>query len=97
MKNKGTVQILNPWKSTPENKEYYELNEPIYTNGDWSAYSHFYGSVIVAYKNIAVNNLIRLDKGHIDRLATNQRPACGYPLFLFDRSMEIRDFGLSLL
>ena len=32
------VKILNTWKSTPDKKEYYELNEPIYQNGDWAVF-----------------------------------------------------------
>ena len=93
------TKILNTWKSTPYKKEYYELNEPIYQNGDWTAFSHCDGSVIYAYKNVAVNNLIRLNKEHIDRLANNKRPGgeFNHNIFIFDRAMENCEVGLSLL
>ena len=93
------VKILNTWKSTPDKKEYYELYEPIYKNGDWAAYSQRKGSFIYAYKNVAVNNLTVLSKEHIDRLANNQRPdgEFNHNHFLFDRAMENRELGLSLL
>ena len=93
------TKILNTWKSTSEKKEYYELNEPIYKNGDWSAYSQCKDSVIYAYKNVAVNNLVVLNKEHIDSLANNQRPngEFNHNHFLFDGAMKNREMGLSLL
>ena len=93
------TKILNTWKSTPDKKEYYELNEPIYTNGDWSVYYQWNRSFIYAYKNVAVNNLTVLNKEHIDRLANNQRPngEFNHSHFLFDRAVENREVGLSLL
>ena len=93
------VKILNTWKSTPDKKEYYELDEPIYKNGDWAAYSQWKGSFIYSYKNVAVNNLTVLDKEHINRLANNQRPdgKFNHNHFIFDRAMENRELGLSLL
>lgn len=91
------TKILNTWKSTTDKKEYYELNKPIYTNGDWAVYRQFKDSFIYTFKNIAVNNLVGLNKEHIDRLANNQRPAGGSDRFIFDRAMEILAVGLSLL
>ena len=93
------TKILNTWKSTPERKEYYELNDPIYKNGDWTAFSQWNGSIIYAYKNVAINNLTGLNTEHIDRLANNQRPDGEFNQnhFLFDRAMENREVGLSLL
>lgn len=93
------TKILNTWKSTTDKKEYYELNKPIYTNGDWAIYRQFRDSFIYTYKNIAVNNLVGLNKEHIDRLANKQRPEGEYTSnhFIFDRAMENRIVGLSLL
>ena len=93
------TKILNTWKSTLNKKEYYELNEPIYKNGDWAVYHQFKDSYIYTYKNVAVNNLAGLNKEHIDRLANNQRPdgEFNHNHFLFDRAMENREVGLSLL
>ena len=92
------TKILNTWKSTPEKKEYYELDEPIYKNGDWAAYSQCKGSVIYAYKNVAVNNLTGLSKEYLDSLANNQRPdgKFNHNHFIFDRAMKSREVGLSL-
>ena len=91
--------ILNTWKSTPDKNEYYELNKPIYENGYWAAYTQWDGSVIYTYKNVSVNNMKALNKEHIDRLANNQRPTGEYSTdhFLFDRAIENREVGLSLL
>ncbi len=93
------TKILNTWKSTPDQKEYYFLGDPIYKNGDYTAYSQFNGSVVYAYKNVAINNLTGLNKEHIDRLANNQRPEgeFNHNHFLFDRALENRQIGLSLL
>lgn len=93
------TKILNTWKSTPDKKEYYELNEAIYKNGDWAVYEQWKGSFIYAYKNVAVNNLTGANKEYIDRLANNQRPDGKYNHnhFIFDRAMENREVGLSLL
>ena len=91
-------KILNTWQSKPEKKIYYEVNDPIYKNGDWAAYSQRNGSVIYAYKNISVNNLGGLNKDHIDRLANNQRPSGEYNQthFLFDRAMENLKVGMGI-
>ena len=93
------TKILNTWKSTADKKEYYELNEPVYKNGDWAAYHQWDGSIIYSYKNVAVNNLTVLNKEHIDRLANNQRPdgEFNHNHFLFDRALANREVGLSLL
>lgn len=93
------AKILNTWKSTADKKEYYDLGDLIYKNGDWAAFSQWKGSVIYAYKNVAVSNLAALNKEHIDRLANNQRPSGVYNQnhFIFDRAMENREVGLSLL
>ena len=93
------TKILNTWKSTPDKKEYYDLNNPIYKNGDWAAYSQCKGSVIYAYKNVAVNNLTGFNKEHIDRLANNQIPDGEFnrDRFIFDRAIESLKIGLSLL
>jgi len=94
------TKILNTWRSgRAEKKEYYELNEPIYTNGDWAIYHQWHESYIYTYKNVAVNNLAGLNKDHLDALAKNQRPDGEYSPkhFLFDMAMENRAIGLSLL
>jgi hypothetical protein len=92
-------KILNTWKSTPEKKVFYEVGEPIYTNGDWSAYSSIQGGVLYAYKNIAINNLTGLNKEHIDRLANRKRPQGGYSPshFIFNRAQESLKAGLALI
>ncbi len=93
------IKILNTWKSTPDKKEYYELSNEIYRNGDYAAYWHWNSSVIYTYKNVAISNLTGMVKEHIDRLANNQRPTgeFTYNHFLFDRALENREIGLSLL
>lgn len=93
------TKILNTWKSTRDNMTYYELGATIYKKGDWAAYSQWTGSIIYAYKDIAVSNLGGLNKEHIDRLASNQRPGGenDNSQFLFDRAIANRDYGLILL
>lgn len=91
-------QILNTWVSSTSKKVYYYVDEPLYTNGDWSVYS-LGRSFIYAYKNVAVNELAGLNTDHVDRLAIGQRPDGEYNHhhFIFDRAMQNREVGLSLL
>lgn len=95
------ITILNTWQSRPNKRVYYEFapNSEIYRNGDYAAYPHWNGSIIYTFKNIAINNLGGLNKEHIDRLANNQRPTGEFNNnhFLFDRAIENKNAGLSLL
>jgi hypothetical protein len=82
-------KILNVWDSSEQQKNYYSVGEPIYSNGDWHIYNHWVG-YLYAYKDIAVNLLEGLNKDHLDRLANNNRPDGEYSPqhFLYDRAME---------
>ena len=93
------TKILNTWTSTPKKKQYYELGEEIYRNGDYAVYCEMRNSYIYSFKNVAINNLGGFNKDHVDRLATNNRPEGKYDQrhFLFDRAMESKEKGLALL
>lgn len=88
------AQILNTWRSSQTKKVYYDLGEPIYTNGDWSIYPQFASAYIYAYKDIAVNCLCGINKPHLDALSANARPDnAGW---LFDRALENLTIGQNL-
>ncbi len=83
------MKFLNPWRSNVKDKYYYDLdNERLaYKNGDYAVYRNG-GSHLYTYKNIAINELVGLNKQHIDNLATNKRPDDGNQ-FAFDRAKSV--------
>lgn len=89
------MKIINTFTSTPTKIDYYYVGSPIYINGDYAAYSAA-AFVIIAYKDIAIHNLGKLNKEYIDMLAANERPEGQYG-FLFDRAIETKNKGLMLL
>ena len=88
-------KILNTFLSSEQDKVFYELSEPIYTNGNWSIYFYTKNQYIYTFKNIAVNCLVGIDKEHINNLAENKRPA--YNTFIFDRAIENLNKGIMLI
>ena len=88
-------KILNTFLSSEQDKVFYELSEPIYTNGDWSIYFYTKNQYIYTFKNIAVNCLVGIDKEHLNNLAENKRPCNKH--FIFDRAIENLNKGIKLL
>lgn len=95
------IQILNPWKSTAAKLEYYNIEEKrlIAKSGDYAAYHQFENSVIYTYKNIAINNLVKFNKLHFDRLADERFPEGNYTAthFLYNIAMQSKKDGIALL
>lgn len=89
------TKILNTWRYLYDRERYYEVSEELYRNGDYAAY-RLNDSVLYTYKNIAINNLVALNKEHIDALAREEKP-CGYGGFVYERAMENKAIGLSVL
>lgn len=87
---KEKTKILNIWRSTPDNKVYYDVSKPIHVVGDWAAYACHTGGVLYTYKNIAVSNVTLFNKDLLERLAANERYDGKYDHrhFLFDRAMD---------
>lgn len=87
-------RILNTFKSTRDKKFYYELGEPVFKVGDWAIYPDF-SSYIYAFKNIAVNCLVGLNRQHLIALSESKRPE-GVSGFLYDRAMDSLKKGQEL-
>jgi hypothetical protein len=87
-------KILNPWRSTKDNKVYYELKEPVYVNGDYEIYRQYSDSYVYSYKGIAFNNLAGYNKEHLDRVASRRVPTGEYnsQTFLYERALENLEF-----
>ncbi len=83
------MNFLNPWRSNVKDKYYYNLDAErcAYKNGDFAVYrtgvSHIY-----TYKNIAINELVGLNKQHVDNLAADVRPD-DKNQFAFDRAKAV--------
>lgn len=66
--------------------------------GDYSPYRKP-ASVLYFYKNIAINEFVKFNKEHFNRLVTGQRPEGPYTsaTFLYDQAMETKARGIELL
>ncbi len=93
------MRILNKLKSDKKQKFFYELNKPLYINGDYAIYKEFNKSYIYTFKNIAINNLAGLNKKHIDNLVNGERPEGKFTSehLLFDLALKSKEKGLALI
>jgi len=90
-------KILNTWRSNKIDKVYFNESDPIYVNGDYKIYRQHPECYLYVYKNIAINQLVGLNKAHLNRLAEGHRPTNNIDLFLFDRANENKQRGIELL
>lgn len=92
-------QILNPWRSSADKLEYYNLDKELYRNSDYAAYREFSNSVIYTFQNIAVSNLVGFKKDLVDLLASEVRPTHKFnsETFFFDNAMTHKQTGLNLI
>lgn len=96
------MKYLNTFKSSKGKLIFEDTNDHslplIVHRGDYSVYRRP-ASVIYLYKNIFINELVKYNKDHFNRLVENKRPEGPYSpsTFLFDRAMENKQRGLELL
>jgi len=68
------MTITNPWKEN----EYFEVENPIYQNGDFRIFKQFDKCYLHTFKNMAFNQLMKPNKEliqhHIDQIRPKEKP-----------------------
>lgn len=92
-------KILNTWTSKVERPEYYHVGEPLFTIGEYAVYKQFENRHLYTFKNVAISQLVGLNKELLVRLHNDERPEGKYTpqTFLFDRAKESLTRGINYL
>lgn len=69
------TKIINPWAQDKPFPRFYNLEKPpMYIRGDYRLYKQFTKSYLITYKNLAISNLARANKGLVDKLHEGAMP-----------------------
>lgn len=83
------MEILNPWNSTEIRRQYYTVNNPIFTLGEYAIYHQWGDCWLYTFKDMAITQLAGVNKELIRQLESNTRPKpYNSQTFLFDRCKE---------
>ncbi|QQV91494.1 hypothetical protein M1M25_gp006 [Tenacibaculum phage Gundel_1] len=95
------MNVLNTWQSDSTKKVFFNVSNPIYTNGEYNIYKEHSKCFLHTYKNIAINQLCAPNKEHIKNLINNTRPLTNTKYtpktLIYDRSKEAIKKGLTIL
>src|SRR6056297_448253 len=72
LKIKNMTKILNTWQSGPA---LYEVENPIYANGDFAIYKQHDGCYLHTYKDVAIKQLVKPNKMVILHIINGTKPA----------------------
>jgi hypothetical protein len=70
-KIKKMTKILNTWQSGPA---LYEVEQPIYVNGDFAIYKQFEKCYLHTYKDVAIKQLVKPNKMLILHIINGTKP-----------------------
>lgn len=95
------IQILNTWQSSKGNLKFFNVSKPIFKLGEYRIFKQFDNCYLHTFKNIAVNQLVKPNKEHIQNLHDNNRPLISTKYtpktFVFDRAKESLKKGIELI
>ena len=90
------TKILNTWTSKKEKLNFFEVENIVFEIGEFKIYKD-YSCYLYTFKNLAINQLVGLNKEHLIRLHDNKEPLNSQDNFLFNRAKENLKKALELI